>query len=137
MSRLIPDSHRQKVAKRAGFRCEYCLLSESVSFYVFHIDHIKSLKHRGTNGLNNLAWCCPDCNFFKGADLGTFLEDDDEHLVRFYNPRKDIWSDHFAIEKGAIVAKTPIGKATARILKFNHPDRLIFRRQLFELGQYP
>jgi HNH endonuclease len=136
MSTSISRSLKKRIANRAHFRCEYCLLSELVSFYTFHIDHIKSTKHGGLSILLNLAYCCPDCNFFKGSDLGTFVLNDDQ-LARFFNPRKDKWQDHFIVQNGAIYGKTEIGVATARIFQFNNVDRLIFRQQLIALELYP
>jgi len=127
---------RKHVSERAGYCCEYCLLSEDFAFYVFHVDHIKSQKHGGDSSLDNLAYCCPDCNYFKGADVGTFQDNEDE-LVRFFNPRKDQWNEHFRISQGEIIPLTPIGSATERIFKFNVLDRLVFRHQLASLGLYP
>ena len=136
MSRVIPLSVKKKVATRANFQCEYCLLAEKLSFYSFHIEHIKSIKHGGTDELTNLAYCCPDCNYAKGSDVGTFTNDD-ETLVRFFNPRKDSWEEHFVQQGGAVEGKTPIGTATVRIFKFNDIDRLIFRQHLADLDLYP
>ena len=99
-------------------------------------DHIKSLKHGGLSVFSNLAYCCPDCNFFKGSDVATFVAGSTQ-LVRFFNPRKDVWSDHFQLLEAAIYGKTEIGVATERIFKFNEPERLIFRKQLFALSLYP
>lgn len=136
MSRSIPLAIKREVSIRANAQCEYCLLSERVSLYKYHIEHIKSLKHQGTNDLTNLAYCCPDCNYYKGSDIGTFSEDG-ESLIRFYNPRKDAWNDHFELDNGAIHGKTAIGRATVKLFKFNAIDRLIFRQQLIELALYP
>lgn len=136
MKRTIPISVRKKVIVRAGFRCEYCLLAEKVSFYSFHIEHIRSLKHGGGNESENLAYCCPDCNYYKGSDVGTFVHEE-ETLTRFFNPRKDSWKDHFDLDNGIIQGKTAIGEATARIFKFNEIDRVIFRQQLADLSLYP
>jgi hypothetical protein len=136
MSAYVSKSLKEKIATRANFRCEYCLLMEAVSFFTFHIEHIKSVKHGGLSILINLAYCCPDCNYFKGTDLGTFLKGN-LHLVRFFNPRIDLWEEHFELQNGSIYGITEIGKATERILKFNDVERLIFRRQLTEFGLYP
>jgi hypothetical protein len=136
MSRFVSKALKKKVAIRANFCCEYCRLAEIVSFYTFHIEHIKSIKHGGLSIFLNLAYCCPDCNFFKGTDLGTFV-DSDNNLVRFFNPRKDIWEEHFELQNGSIYGITEIGIATERIFKFNDVERLIFRRQLITLDLYP
>jgi HNH endonuclease len=119
MSAYISKFLKEKVAKRARFQCEYCLISEEVSFYIFHIEHIKSVKHGGLSILQNLAYCCPDCNYFKGTDLGTF-DAGDTYLVRFFNPRLDVWQEHFDFQNGGIYGKTEIGIATERIFKFNN-----------------
>ena len=64
--------------------------------------------------------------------------EDDEHLVRFFNPRKDNWDEHFELQDDAsIVGKTDIGQSTVRIFKFNDADRLIFRKKLMALSLYP
>ena len=46
MSR-IPKNLREQVARRAKYRCEYCLVPERFLATIFHIDHIRSLKHGG------------------------------------------------------------------------------------------
>lgn len=136
MSKNISNTLRQKIAERAGFRCEYCLLTEAVSFYSFHAEHIRSKKHGGKSELVNLAYSCPDCNYFKGSDVATYGPDD-EGFIRFFHPRKDNWEEHFEIKDGHVFGKTEIGKATESIFKFNDPERLIFRKQLIALGLYP
>lgn len=130
----IRESVKLYVAQRAGFQCEYCRLPDKVSFYNFHVDHIKSIKHGGLSHVDNLAYCCPDCNYCKGSDIGSFGVN--EEIIRFFNPRTDDWIEHFELLEGLILGKTPIGKVTEQILKFNELDRLVFRRQLIELHQY-
>jgi len=130
------ESLRQATAARADFRCEYCHVREAVSFYRFHLEYIKSRKHGGATISENIAYSCPECNAHKGTDIGTFT-DNDEYLIRFFNPRKDRWSEHFEIDDAGIFGTTEIGKATEKILRFNDTERLIYRRQLMRLGLYP
>jgi len=130
------ESLRQEAAARADFRCEYCLVREAVSFYRFYLEHIKSRKHGGLTTTENLAYSCPECNAHKGSDVGTFT-DDDELLVRFFNPRKDVWTEHFEVDDAGIYGISEIGKATEKILRFNDAERLIYRRKLMRLGLYP
>jgi 5-methylcytosine-specific restriction endonuclease McrA len=137
MSLFVPDSLRKQVIARALGRCEYCHLPEAVSFYTFHIDHIRSIKHGGQSVGQNLAYACPDCNYAKGSDIGTYLDEDDDQLIRFFNPRRDNWHDHFELQNGAIVGITPVGQATERVFRFNDPEQLIFRQQLIALGLFP
>jgi HNH endonuclease len=134
MRKPFSSQIRILVATRSLFRCEYCLLPDKVSFYNFQIDHIISLKHGGTNDVENLAYCCPDCNYAKGTDLGSMLNNNE--LVRFFNPRIDVWNEYFELINGSILSKNDIGKVTEQIFKFNDIDRLIFRHELIQLGHY-
>lgn len=134
MSRYIPDALREFVAKRAYLCCEYCRLPADKSFFAFHIDHIVSLKHGGETEADNLAYACSICNVNKGSDVATFLGDR-KTAVRFYNPRIDVWREHFYIETtGFLTAQSDIGAATIKVLDLNHPDSIIERRELIRLG---
>jgi hypothetical protein len=131
MSRYVSADIRIFVAKRAKNCCEYCLISDEFSYLSFHIEHIISLKHGGKTTEENLSYSCPICNANKGSDLGTFVENPSK-LIRFFNPRIDIWNDHFSLDKsGLISSKTDIGKATIKILDLNHIDSIIERKELF------
>ena len=134
MRKSIPISLKKIIADRAKFKCEYCLISEKLSFYNFQIEHIISIKHGGTNDLENLAYCCPECNYQKGSDIGTIVNG---NLTPFFNPRNDIWEAHFKILDGEIVGITKIGTGTTKILKFNQIYRLIFRKQLISFDLFP
>ena len=134
MRQAIPDKIRDFVAKRANFRCEYCQIHNSDMFLAFEIDHIIPIKHEGKNDIENLAYACPHCNQHKGTDFATITKGD---IIPLYNPRKELWQDHFETENGEIIPKTQIGEATIKIFKFNKPDLLILRRILHEVGRYP
>jgi 5-methylcytosine-specific restriction endonuclease McrA len=68
----VPAILRLLVAHRAAFRCEYCGIPDLGFALPFQVDHIRALKHNGTTILQNLAYCCPDCNRYKGTDLGSY-----------------------------------------------------------------
>ncbi len=127
MKQRISNEQKQFVAKRADFRCEYCLLPDRDTLIRFHIEHIRSVKHGGSNELENLAYACPDCNYYKGTDLGTFLHDH-ENIIRFFNPRIDNWFDHFESIEGVLHSKTDIGTATIKIFQINQFDRIQIRK---------
>lgn len=137
MRQKISEALRLQVSLRAHNACEYCLVPEAFLATVFHIDHIRSLKHRGKTNLENLALACPHCNQNKGTDVATFIDDESENLIRLFNPRKDVWSDNFEINYGQIIAKTIIGDATIKILDFNQIERIMFRQELIVAGFYP
>lgn len=134
MSRNIPKHLRLLVAERAAYRCEYCRIPELFLATNFHVDHIWSVKHAGLTLLQNLSYCCPHCNQNKGSDIGTFEDEQNENIVRFFNPRKEEWEDHFEIQNGEIIPKTKIGDATIKILEFNLPERVRLRKELTKAG---
>jgi hypothetical protein len=127
---------RWQVAERAYHVCEYCLVHEDDLFHACEVDHVISVKHGGQTVLANLAYACFHCNRHKGSDVGSIAPSTGA-FVRFFNPRVDRWSDHFYFSIGRIEASSEIGEATARILNFNHPDRIVLRKLLGDQGRYP
>ena len=125
----ISAAYRRIVAHRSFFRCEYCKIPDLGFGIPFQVDHIRALKHSGTTVLSNLAYCCPDCNRYKGTDLGSYLEDESV-LIRFFNPRIDLWEEHFSILNGTILPNTPQGQVTANIFQFNLAERILLRQEL-------
>lgn len=136
MPRKISADIRRQVLERANYRCEYCLVWQDDFYDYFQIDHIRSVKHGGFATLENLAFSCPDCNLHKGSDLGTYLGND-TIFTRFFNPRTDIWNDHFEFFEGALYPKTPIAEATIKIFQLNDPDRIILRQEVALDGRWP
>jgi hypothetical protein len=136
MSRYLPDPLRLHVAQRAGFKCEYCLLHESDSTFSHEVDHIISLKHGGATILENLAYSCVFCNRMKGSDIGSVLLPS-RRFVRFFDPRIDVWKEHFSLDDGFIEPLTEVGEVTVKILEINHFERIIERRELMLDGRYP
>lgn len=61
----INEDLRAKVARRAGLRCEYCLIHEGEAGFPHQVDHIVSRKHGGSSTFENLAYACLICNRYK------------------------------------------------------------------------
>lgn len=131
----ITKELKQLVSQRADFLCEYCLISEEDSGGC-QFDHVISVKHGGETTAENLAYACLYCNLNKGTDLGSIIWRTGD-LVRFFNPRREKWSEHFCLEGAMIQPLTDIGEVTARILQFNSSDRLLERQLLIEVNRYP
>ena len=136
MSQTLPLKIRQKIATRAGFRCEYCRVHQDDSNFLYHIEHIISKKHGGSDDIENLAFACSRCNWKKGSDLGTVLPQESE-FVFIFNPRKENWFEHFEIVNGVLVAKTRTGAATIQLLQLNFPDLILERIELIAAGNFP
>ena len=61
---------RSSVRERAANKCEYCGLPQHlVPLVPFHIEHIISKQHGGTDAPENLALVCYHCNLHKGPNL--------------------------------------------------------------------
>lgn len=127
---------RRQIARRAGQRCEYCLIREEDTFFGCEVDHVVSRKHGGTTTLDNLAYACFFCNRKKGSDIGSVIPSTGL-FVRLFNPRIDVWMAHFAIDSERLKPLSEIGEATARLLDFNGTDRVLERRSLLVAGRYP
>ena len=53
-----------------------------------------------------------------------------DRLFPLFNPRHDVWSEHFAWDGPTLVGLTPIGRTTISVLRINQPERVEHRRLL-------
>jgi 5-methylcytosine-specific restriction endonuclease McrA len=132
----VSEELRAEVARRAGQRCEYCLIHEGDAGFSHQVDHIVSRKHGGSSAADNLAYACVICNRHKGSDVAS-IDPRTGGIVRLFNPRSDHWADHFQLEGAVIEPVSGIGSATASLLRLNAPERICERALLQSLGRYP
>lgn len=132
----ISKELRQLVVKKASGRCEYCLIHQDFSIYTHEVDHIIALKHGGETIIENLALSCLSCNRHKGSDFAT-IDWITQEIVPLFNPRRQVWDEHFYLEGARIEGKTQIGQGTARLLQFNVANRVLERQVLMSQQQYP
>jgi hypothetical protein len=78
---------RHLVRRRADGRCEYCRLVQKMEPLSFHIEHIVSRQHGGTDSPDNLALASHHCNLRKGTNL-TAIDTDAGLLTRLFHPRQ-------------------------------------------------
>lgn len=131
----IPAALRRPVIARASGRCEYCLIRPDATLFTHEADHIIARKHGGITTADNLALACYYCNRYKGTDVGSF-DPETGKFVLLFNPRTQVWDDHFALDGAHIVALTPEGRVTVALLQLNHHDRVQERQILIEAGLY-
>ena len=122
----VSEPLRRLIIERASNSCEYCLLPDSLSFYAHEVDHIVALKHQGKTEAENLAYACWRCNRSKGSDLGSFDPQTGDFSFLF-NPRKQLWEDHFVLLEGQIFGQSPMGRTTVSLLKMNTAERVMER----------
>ena len=65
----------------------------------------------------------------KGPNLAG-VEPGTHAVVRLFHPRRDKWTEHFAMDGALIVGKTPIGRVTVSLLRMNDARRLRVRALL-------
>lgn len=112
MAVYIPRQIRRTVAVRAGLRCEYCHVPQSpVAKHQY--DHILPLQHGGPTTAENLALACYYCNHNKGPNVGSY-DLETGNLVAFFNPRTQIWAEHFRFEGAIIQPLTPEARVTRK-----------------------
>jgi hypothetical protein len=120
---------REFVRRRAGWRCEYCLLDQGHSALTHHVEHIVAKQHGGRDHVDNLALACHRCNLRKGPNL-TGVDPVSGEVVPLFHPRRDRWTDHFVFQHNFIEGTTPVGRATVRVLAMNDARRMELRSEL-------
>lgn len=132
----IPAELRRLVNSRAHECCEYCLLHQDDTQFTHQVDHLVAIKHDGQTVSENLALACLKCNRNKGSDL-TAIDPVDGVIVPLFNPRAQVWTEHFAVAGVRVVGLMPPGRATVRLLRMNDRRQLTQRRRLMMAGRYP
>jgi len=123
------------VHQRADFCCEYCQTRQRVIGQAMHIEHID--PHGGDHP-DNLGLACANCNQSKGVATSA-VDPVTQTVVPLFNPRQQIWDEHFAWdnEKTRLQGLTPVGRATIERLKINI-ERMVFARRVWiSAGEHP
>ncbi len=128
------SAYASAVQERAGGRCEYCRMHQSLQGATFHVEHIVPASRGGPTSLENLAWCCPSCNLHK-SDRVRAIDPDTDQPAPLFHPRQDDWNAHFAWVDYRLTGRTATGRATIAALKLNAERRLLIRRaeEMFKL----
>jgi predicted restriction endonuclease len=127
---MIDPATRQRVRDRAGNRCEYCRIhQEDDPFYRFHIEHIIPRQHSGNDDISNLALACHHCNLHKGPNLTT-IDEMTSQVVALFDPRRQVWTEHFFIQGEIVRGMTAVGRGTIKLLAMNAFGRVRLRRSL-------
>jgi hypothetical protein len=104
--------------------------------FTHQIDHFIPLKHGGQTVHENLVLACLDCNRYKGSDIAA-LDPASGEITPLFNPRGQVWTEHFMLQGARIVGQTPVGRVTVVLLRFNQRERIIQRQVLMRIGRYP
>lgn len=129
---------RQRIAEQARYRCGYCLTQEVVSGIPLTLEHITPKAKGGQDTEENLWLSCRLCNEAKGI-LTEALDPETESIVPLFNPRTQIWTEHFTWNENrtSIIGQTPTGRATVIALSLNSELRIRARAIWVEAGWHP
>lgn len=132
----IPAKLRRLVIRRSGDVCEYCHLAQAGQEATFHIDHVEPVAAGGQTVADNLALACVSCSLRKGARQ-TAIDPRTGDEVPLFNPRRDLWSEHFRWRGVRLTGLTATGRATVKALALNRPLILAIRQEEAALGRHP
>jgi hypothetical protein len=122
----LPVEVVRLVTARADGRCEYCRMHQALQGATFHVEHIVPTAAGGSDDASNLCLACPPCNLHK-SDRTHGVDPDTERPAPLFDPRRDLWDDHFAWVGRRLAGRTPAGRATVALLDLNSPRRLLIR----------
>ena len=132
----ISERIRRHIRQRANYLCEYCHAAEQWQYVRFTVDHVIPRAQGGADTFENFALACFHCNRRK-ADRLAALDPASGEEVPLFNPRRDVWGEHFiwSADGLSIIGTTPAGRATvaalvlnrARVINIRTADRIIRR----------
>ena len=126
----------QLVWTRAERSCEYCKVPQFFDPLQFQIDHILAVQHSGPTVEENLALACYACNRHKGPNIAGF-DQVTQQITPLFNPRQDVWSEHFQWQGPELLGLSPVGRVTVLVLAINRDFRVALRRALIHEGVFP
>lgn len=129
----------RRVRSAARNRCGYCLSPQHLVMARLQIEHILPLAKDGSSDESNLWLACPICNGHK-SDRVTAIDPVTGESVALFNPRLQVWTEHFCwIEGGLrIEGLTATGRATVAALQLaDDPEALMVRSFWIQAGWHP
>lgn len=100
--------------------------------------HVEHINPEGGNDLDNLCLACATCNLSKALATSA-LDPLTSEEIQLFNPRQQLWADHFEwMDNGAVIrGKTATGRATILRLKMNMERVVTARRIWIIAGAHP
>ncbi|MCB0110838.1 MAG: HNH endonuclease [Caldilineaceae bacterium] len=135
---MVTDEIRRKVAVQAQNRCGYCQSHQQYVPWRLEIEHITPISKGGTDNEENLWLACRACNSYKSDQ--TSAEDPlTGETVQLYNPRTQVWQQHFRWSEDGVlmIGITECGRATIVALNLNNLIAVTVRRNWVSAGWHP
>lgn len=136
--KYIPKALRERVAAQAKYRCGYCQTQEEVVGMALEIDHLVPRAQQGATDEANLWLACSTCNDTKN-DRTRATDPVTGEEVALFNPRKQIWQEHFgwSADWERIMGMSATGRATLAALNLNRFHLVRSRRIWVKAGVHP
>lgn len=133
----ISPALRELVVQRARGLCEYCQTPMAIVIEM-EIDHIQPESLGGETSPENSCLACISCNTRK-HDAITGIDPETGHSVPLFNPRLQIWGEHFRWNDNGtlLIGLTPTGRATTSRLKINRDVVVKARERWVKAGWHP
>jgi hypothetical protein len=120
----VRASVRQTLRTRYAFRCGYCGIREVDVGAELTVDHFQPRSQGGSDALENLVYCCPACNEFKGDQW----QPGSSH--RILHPLRDNCAEHFVLTNQDVLRPlTETGEFHIRRLHLNRRELVLHRRE--------
>ena len=138
MAAYISVRLRRQIEQDAGHRCGYCLSSTRITGTPLDAEHILPTARGGKTTRENLWLACHRCNRFK-SDRINAADPLTGELTPLFNPRTQIWHEHFRWSRDGteILGLTAIGRATIVTLQMNNEYVVESRRYWVIAGWHP
>lgn len=138
MSTYVSESLKSQLDAADSRRCSYCLTSEANSGMPMTYDHILPRSKGGITTFENLCLACRTCNEFK-SDTTKAEDPLTAERISLFNPRTQIWTEHFTWSPDSIRAEglTAVGRATIITLRMNNPVIVAARWRWTISGWHP
>ena len=102
------------------------------------LDHILPRSKHGATTFENLCLACRTCNEFK-SDLTEAVDPLTGETVPLFNPRTQLWTDHFTWiqDSTRVEGLTATGRATIAALRMNNSIVVVARDRWAISGWHP
>lgn len=134
----VPESLRARVREAAGDCCGYCLSPQRLVMAKLEVEHIIPRALGGNDEEFNLWLSCSLCNRYKGSQTQG-IDSISNKPVDLFNPRTQIWREHFRWSPDAtyVIGLTDRGRATIEALRLNNDLAVEVRRNWILAGWHP
>lgn len=131
LEKMLDTEVRNIVLNKSKGLCEYCHSRSEFSFTSFTIEMIIPKSEGGKVETSNLAYICQGCGNYKYSRS--------KQINSLFNPRTDIWREHFAWsgDKLHLVGLTSKGRTTIEKLDLNRVNLTDFRLIMTRIGKHP